>query len=247
MTDAIDDQLLESYPDTFYGYGSYSGRYWFIGLEEGGGGSSREIATRLTTWRNRGHHELEDLFEYHDQIGVWRYFGERAKLQTTWKQLSRIALIAENHGDETDLVRYYQGMLLGRRGGDSCLLELLPLPSPSTAHCLYADLSTLPNLAQRKTYQEHYAKVRAAHLRRRMEEHAPWAVIFYGVDDWTRHWWEAIARVPFEQVDLAGLYVGTNARTVFAIAKHPATYGLGNEYFRRVGEQVRLNRRGLPG
>jgi hypothetical protein len=35
----FDDQLLERFMCTFYGYGNYRGAYWFVGMEEGGGDS----------------------------------------------------------------------------------------------------------------------------------------------------------------------------------------------------------------
>ena len=34
----LDDKLLESYMKTFFGYGNLHADYWFIGMEEGGGG-----------------------------------------------------------------------------------------------------------------------------------------------------------------------------------------------------------------
>ena len=39
MEKYFDDSLLETFAETFYGYGNYNGPYWFIGMEEGGGDS----------------------------------------------------------------------------------------------------------------------------------------------------------------------------------------------------------------
>jgi hypothetical protein len=72
MTDLFDDQLLSEFVQNFYGYGNYSGQFWFIGMEEGGGNSFSEINTRLAVWANRGRNELEDLgvtSEYFHQVG----------------------------------------------------------------------------------------------------------------------------------------------------------------------------------
>lgn len=30
----LDDQLLDEFCRTFYGFGNFNGRYWFIGMEE---------------------------------------------------------------------------------------------------------------------------------------------------------------------------------------------------------------------
>jgi hypothetical protein len=50
----IDDILLEEFINNFYGYGNYHGKYWFIGMEEGGGNSIEEINRRLASWNTRG-------------------------------------------------------------------------------------------------------------------------------------------------------------------------------------------------
>jgi hypothetical protein len=56
----LDDQLLDEYIKTFYGYGNYEGDWWLIGMEEGSGGTDDEIRTRLRLWNERGRKELED-------------------------------------------------------------------------------------------------------------------------------------------------------------------------------------------
>ncbi len=33
----FNDQLLQNFMQRFYGYGTYAGDYWFVGMEEGGG------------------------------------------------------------------------------------------------------------------------------------------------------------------------------------------------------------------
>ena len=43
MTQHFDDQVLDEFAHQFYGYGNYDGRYWFIGMEEGGGNSFAEV------------------------------------------------------------------------------------------------------------------------------------------------------------------------------------------------------------
>lgn len=57
----LDDEVLERYIERFYGHGSYSAKYWFIGMEFGGGASVAEIVGRIQGWYDRGGSELEDL------------------------------------------------------------------------------------------------------------------------------------------------------------------------------------------
>lgn len=59
------DEILEAFISGFYGYGNYGARLWFIGMEEGGGGSREQIARRLDAWDKRGRNELEDVVDYH--------------------------------------------------------------------------------------------------------------------------------------------------------------------------------------
>jgi hypothetical protein len=54
---------LDDFAHRFYGYGNYGGPFWFVGMEEGGGDSSEEIARRLSAWAARGRCELEDAAE----------------------------------------------------------------------------------------------------------------------------------------------------------------------------------------
>lgn len=73
----FDDVLLEDFMDRFYGYGNYQGDYWFIGMEEGGGSSFEDIDKRLKTWKKRGRRELEDVAEYHIEMGITSLFRKR--------------------------------------------------------------------------------------------------------------------------------------------------------------------------
>jgi hypothetical protein len=235
MTEMFEDQLLQAFMQTFYGYGSYCGAYWFIGMEEGGGGSFYDIANRLDCWCKRGQQELEDVAEYHTALGITRLFAEYAKLQPTWNKLIRILLSAEGQVVTTEQVRSYQARLLGRSNGNSCLLELLPLPSPSVNHWLYGQHSQLTYLADRSMYTNHCAEPRATHIKGRIEAYKPKAVIFYGLN--YKPWWERIAGVPFS-ITADGFYFGSNTHTVFAIAKHPTTIGVTNDYFHRIGKLI---------
>lgn len=238
-TTFFDDQLLTDYMKAFYGYGRYGGDYWFIGMEEGGGNSFANIAQRLEDWNRRGRLELEDLVAYHEKIGSERFFGTQPKLQPTWNRLIRMELSAKGQDVETEQVRAYQKNYLGRHTSSNCLLELLPLPSPSVGHWLYVNHSRNPHLMSRETYTSYYAPRRAAHLHQRILAYKPKAVIFYSVNPVYMSWWKQIASVDFIQERANDhFYMGKSQHTVFAITRHPVTQGIKNDYFHQVGKRI---------
>jgi hypothetical protein len=235
MTELFNDELLSQFIQSFYGYGSYSGQFWFVGMEEGGGNCFSEINTRLNAWANRGKNELEDLAQYHTDIGVKDWFIPKPKLQPTWNKLIRIVLSSNGQVPEAELVRNYQKTLLGRKSGDTCLLELLPLPSPSLQHWLYAQHSQLSYLISRQTYREECIAVRIEHLKSRINQYKPSAVIFYGLG-YQEHW-KKIAGVALNQSSNK-ILTGRRGSTLFAAIKHPAAQGTTSEYFHQVGKLI---------
>jgi len=235
LTEHLNDQLLDDFVHGFFGYGNYGGQFWFIGMEEGGGNSYAEVAKRLEAWAFRGKHEIEDVAAYHTAIGITHLFGDRPRLQSTWSMLIRILLTSKGQIPTTEQVREYQKTSLGRSAGDHCLVELLPLPSPSTSHWLYAQHSGLPYLADRETYRQHCLQFRSAHLRKRIREYRPATVIFYGLS--YCEYWQEITGIDFlEEPD--GVYTGRDNSTLFVVTKHPAATGVTNEYFHRVGRVI---------
>lgn len=192
------DELLAAYAAHFYGYGEYDGDYWFIGMEEGGGDSLDEVNAKLTNWDKRGQRELEDLAEFHYAIGTVQWFRPHSKIQPTWSKFVRIILAAEDEKLSTESVRCYQTDQLGRKKGESCLLELLPLPSPSLGHWHYAHRSQLSQLRNRQTYMDYYAPRRAIHIRQKVQRHKPKAVVFSSIGPQYQIWWKEIAQVTFE-------------------------------------------------
>lgn len=236
----LDDELLQDFMTSFYGYSDYAGDYWFVGMEEGGGDAFAEVERRLQLWDQRGRLELEDAAAYHAELGEVRWFGPRPRLQPTWNRLIRIALSAEGQDVQTEQVRAYQRDQLGRHGSPNCLLELLPLPSPSLGHWLYAQHSHLPALATREAYMRHYAAPRAEHLRQRIDQHKPKAVIFYSVNPNYLRWWQAIAGVTFTAQPVLGapLHIAHHDHTVFVITYHPVAQGIRNDYFHQAGKLI---------
>ena len=232
--DAFDDRLLSDFARSFYGYGDYEAPYWFVGMEEGGGSSYAEVERRLRAWQDRGRSELEDLPTYSEVVGAGRFFEEGAPLQPTWRGLIRILQAAEGAAPTPDSVREYQRDRLGRRGGQTALLELFPLPSPGTKPWLYARHSALPHLADRERYRDHFADERVARIRRRIDEHRPRGVVLYGTS--YLPYWRRIAGGSLQHVD--GLLVGTAGGTAFVLTQHPAARGVTNAYFDNAGRTL---------
>ena len=119
-------------------------------------------------------------------------------------------------------------------------MELLPLPSPSTGHWHYAEWSALPWLRDRASYRAHYAEARVRHLRARVREHRPRAVVFAGLQADYQTWWEAIAPVPLADRDVAGrrCRVGTDGETVYVVMAHPAAWGVTNASLAGIGSLI---------
>lgn len=236
MKSSFDDGLLEDFTNQHYGYGDFQGDFWFVGMEEGGGDSFEDIERRLHTWRKRGGLELDDVAEYHKEMGITHLFRERPRIQTTWGGLIRILMAAKGRTPSTDDIRQYQRDFLGRATGETCLLELLPLPSPSTRHWLYAEHSQLTYLADRDAYRAAFLEQRSTHLRERIRQYRPEVVVFYGYV--YQQYWRDIACVEFLPSAEKDFYIGSSSRQVFVVTKHPATTGLRNDYFHRVGSAL---------
>jgi hypothetical protein len=239
----LDDDLLSDFMDKFYGYGNYSGRYWFIGMEEGGGKNAQEIQRRLNAWEKRGERELEDLREFHFAADLPANFSEPVKSQTTWNKLIRLVLSAEKQALTLDAVKRYQSEQLARTNSDTCLLELIPLPLPSTseesrsdANWFYGKFSQLPQLRSYTTYYQRYALSRAKHLQQRIAEYKPSIVVFYGFG--YLEWWQTIAVHSLRNMQSGeGRYfINEDYETSYVVVSHPAAKGVTNEYFHRIGE-----------
>jgi hypothetical protein len=235
----VDDELLAQFIRGFYGYGNLEGNYWLMGMEESGGNSCEEVQTRLTAWEQRGKQELEDIAAYHNAIGAGDLFQPHPRIQPTWGKLIRLLLSA--NGEESvvaEQVRDYQREHLARPTSDHCILELFPLPSPSTNHWLYDKCSNLPYLGNRDHYRTYVAPFRVAHLQSLIQKHRPPCVIFYSFS-YRVNYWEKIAGVRMKDNPDLGCALGRNNDTMFAIIKHPATKGISSDYYHSIGRLLR--------
>ena len=219
--------------NTFYGSGNYSGDYWFVGMEEGGGNTFDRVVKRLNTWQKLGKEELVDIYDFHLGITYPEYFTDPVKLQRTWMQYARIVLASKGQAADVDHIRTYQRDVLGRKTSETCLLELLPLPSPSTGVWNYNLWSNLAYLGNRKSYLKYCIPWRCKHIHSRIRRHHPMLVVFFG-KGYLRFWQQIAGNdVGFRDVD--NFLIGKFSGTIFIIAKHPAARGITNTYFKEIG------------
>lgn len=233
MSPMLDAERLRAFMDDFYGYGTWNARLWFVGMEEGGGETLEEIERRLNAWSGA---ELEDLRGFHLLAG----FADRTSIQSTWGKLIRIALCADGRTAHTEDVRQYQRDELARSDGNTALIELFPLPSPSTRHWTYED-SGVPEIATRDQYRELLAKPRIEAIRSRIATYRPPTVVFYGTT--YRKYWAEIAGVSFERVAGAPFEIAEPGSTLFILAPHPVARGVKSADFCRIGERIRETNR----
>ncbi|UKO95817.1 hypothetical protein [Nostoc sp. UHCC 0870] len=241
-SDFFDDALLEKRIETFYGYGNYLGKYWFIGMEEAGG-DFEDVKHRINIWAERKEKELDDLAEYHIAMGCAAGFEEGAKLSVpVWRAIMRMVLSAKGQENITvEDIRKYQISELGRKDKETCLLELLPLPSPSRKHWIYGKHCNLPFLANRKNYEDYCIDMRINHISQKIKEQKPELVVFYGreFDDFWKEITNNINPIEFTKPSssyLEDFLVTRNSQTVFVIAKFPRA--LPNEYFHSIGRAI---------
>ena len=232
----LDDLLLTEYMTTFFGYGRYEGDWWLVGMEEGGGDTVQDIEARLRVWNVRGRRELEDVEMFTYSIAHSKWFVRGAPLQPTWAKLIRLISAAEGGSVDTESIRAYQAARLGRHDSNNCILELLPLPSPSVQDWIYGQHSSLGELRDRATYTAAIAPQRIEHIRGQIRKHRPKAVIFYSRK--YRHHWEAIAGEAFQPTELAGLEVARVDRTAFVLTPHPTYTGITNAFFQQAGKAL---------
>ena len=229
------DTLLARYIDTFWGYGSLSAPYWFVGMEEGGGDSWPAFCDGLDRWSSSGAPPLARFRpDVEDLVGD-PWFGDRARIQPYWGRIIRLFLAAEGLPCDTAAVRRYQIEHLAAPDGDTCLLELLPLPSPSTTHWIYGEHSDLEMLRDRATYRSALVPRRVAALQAMIATHAPRYVVFVGLS--YVPYWNTVAGVDLPTRPERPV-PSRDGRTRMVISRHPSSFGVTNGYFEQIGRTL---------
>lgn len=246
----LNDRLLEEFIFGFHGYGNYAAKYWFVGIEEGIRNSKDpkklegKIREKLEKWHERRSQQLEDLRDFSLALGHKKNFDQRGSLNVAvWRAIIHVLLCIEGQEEpkKSDVREYQRIKLARKKDGDSCLLEMLPLPAANVkTFPPYHKISRISYLSSRRAYVERVMPERVIHLKSIISKHRPKVVVFYGKT--YRDYQRQVADVEFSRRN--GVKVGKNKDTLFLLIKHPNGKGVPNAYFDRIGKMIRreLNR-----
>lgn len=188
----LNDELLLEFCGRFLGYGNPSADYWFVGMEEGGGNSAEEIASRFAAWERRGKRDFDDMKAFcrdtgHAALTPWG--NANAPYQKTWCGLIKTQGSQEDKPDWVSNPVTYQRTKWLTENGETCLLNLLPLPSPNINTWNYDEWSDLSILRTRPSYISAVIDARINMIREAILNYQPKRVTFVGVSNaayWSR-------------------------------------------------------------
>lgn len=173
----------------FVDYGRLDAPLWFIGMEEGTGGKTDDIAANIHV-RAQHFNPVMDLFE--GQLALGYDLRVASKSPTpVWIWIAKIVRGIEGAADWADapLASDYVRQRLGRKDGSTLLTELLPLPAANSAARLYADL-----YPSREAYVQNVLPKRQTLLKELIREHTPRYVFAYGSAN--RHTYKTLFESP---------------------------------------------------
>jgi hypothetical protein len=226
------------------GYGDRNARAWFLGMEE-----ACEDVMELPFRIEGG--ALEDLEVALERLGRYGHLLEPLPaLQRTWAPLIRSWLVASSTDESptVDAVRTYQRRNWGRTSGDTLLVELMPLPSPSLRDWPYAGLG----IGTRAAYQQSWLEPRIELLARLWRESAtrPRVAVAYG-----RSYWKHYRRV-FGLLDDGGEPIIADDPTWaqgytvrdggVVLVRHPVAFGSSNARWESLGRWLRTRLAASP-
>jgi len=202
-----------------YGFGRWAAPYWFIGPEQGQSPDEHnDLKPRAKAWLCLGGGELNDCRKFHELIGEKRLHRETPQLQRTWRPLMLLLMAFLGEPTKNDGLRDYQRDKWGALDGDTCVVEL----SGMAAHSFKID-------RDRNCFLEKRVKI----IRERILQHKPKFVVMYGMRE--KLSWERIADRPFPRENILEL-----GPTILALTPHPTSHGSTNEYWKGLGNRLRL-------
>jgi len=204
--------------EEFYGYGRWDAPYWFIGPEAGMSEDGHDdLTARLAAWKALGCGPVVDCASHHLGFGFTTWHQHHPPVQPTWRQLIRLLLAYKGKPADIESIRKYQRADWGRSTGESCVIEL----SGISAHSL-----RVPR--DRQTFLSR----RLDRIRKEAQQHRPEFILMYGRAQLAE--WKKIAGGDFEA---DGFRLMGSA--LAAIAPHPVSHGIGNEFWEKLGVRIR--------
>ena len=186
---ALPIDKLRAYCEGFLGYGNPEAPVWYVGMEEYGGKTEDEVLARIRAWNDRGQHLIEDMRGFcrdSQYPPLVRYASTSAPRSPTWCALIEDRWAIDGRADiaNDEVLKHQQTQWLAPKG-DTCLVNLMPLPSPDTKTWNYADWgggwSEWPDLYERCTYMDALAPLRARLLHNALRQYIPKCTILLNI------------------------------------------------------------------
>jgi len=244
-------KTLESYIHNFFGYGNLHSDFWFIGKEEAGGTNKKDVETRINAWEERDEKPILDVKEFHlainEKAHTDLFSNEGKKVQATWRGLIKLQCVIESSKlPSKEQIVTFQHHNLGQSNSNNCLLELFPLPAPSTS--VYDYKSWFPDLEylkSRKSYKTELQLGRTSALKDLIAKYKPKVVVFYSTDRAYIKHWHSISNTNFTsdftitiKADKVMACVEKSNGTVYVICPHPVAHGVTNEFILNIGTKI---------
>jgi hypothetical protein len=207
----------------WFGYGTWTAPYWFVGMEPGGEGDGASHES----WVRLGGGELIDCRAHHLDCDFTRWHGlDRPPTQPTWRRLIQLLLSYKGEPTNLDAVARYQRDLLGAARAETAIIEL------SAYHAVSMDVQ-VDRTAHRSD--------RIALIQRRLDEHVPRFVVFYGRSYQAEY--ERVVGAPFGPGGAAW-----RGKSLCILTPHPvAKSGPPPAYWVGLGEAIKSAVDGGPG
>jgi len=244
----LDRVLLEKRLENFWGLGRFEADYWFVGMEEGGGNSEAEVAKRLNVWSDLGCTPLVDNYQYH--LGVEghdfdRFFEGNIRQQATWAKLIRTMLVINNPNNDylPQDIKDFQSKKWGRSDSENCVVEIFPLPSPSSVQWRYDEWTDIPILRSRESYKSALRGPRIQSLKQKIQKYKPKLVLMYGMNPEYLDIWSDVAGIRFNQTTRTMIY---RDKFIYSVIKEDTLFVItfqpnavwANAYWEGVGKEI---------
>ncbi|MDA0263981.1 MAG: hypothetical protein O3A93_07190 [Chloroflexi bacterium] len=212
----------------FEGYGNKSARYWFIGMEEGGG-SMDQLTTRVHTFDPH----VEEL-----ESAIMKLGFDINLYVPTWRVMSKLILAMDGADEwwETASAKRYQAEKLGRFKGDTFLADLMPLPCPRLNEWPYEAI--YPTKAE---YIKAVRPMRIAMLRSELLEIQPPYVFCYGKGNW-RFYKEIFEGVEFKSTFDGKILVGRQGTSTIILLYFLSPYLVKTELIGEIAKKFGMEK-----